>query len=311
MIKFIKNISLFTAPVLVLLLFTEYYCRTQTTFGIKKKYLEANIDSVEVLILGSSHAQNGLNPNFIDAKTSNLAFGGQAISIDYYLLDKYIRKMHSLKTVIMDVSPFRFYDDHNTNNWNGHIYATLYNIDYKITSPSLKDYSLIAADSKFFPSPFINYINPFAIRYKLDRYGFITNDFHDRFEQLNYDSLKISASYKMQHDFTNKEDFKLNRMYLKKIIELCKNNNADILLLSTPVYKTYAAAIPETAKMEVKDMITEYKLLFGINYADYTEDPLFGIKDFKNDNHLNPAGAEKFTKMINTLLQKKKTNTGL
>ena len=167
MTKFIKNISVFIAPILVLFFLNEYYCRTQTTFGIKRKYIENNINSIKVLILGSSHSQNGLNPEFIKYKSSNLAFGGQEISIDYFLLDKYIDQMHNLKTVIFEVSPFRFYIDHNIDSWNGHIYSNLYNINYKITSSfSIKDFSLIISDPIFFTSSVIDYINPFAFKYK-------------------------------------------------------------------------------------------------------------------------------------------------
>ncbi|MFT6843538.1 MAG: hypothetical protein ACJASR_002320 [Psychroserpens sp.] len=303
--KFVINIILFIVPILFLFILNEYYCRTQTTFSIKRKYLENNIKTIKVLILGSSHSQNGLNPEFVEEKSSNLAFGGQAISIDYFLLDKYIDQMNGLKTVIFEVSPFRFYNDHKIGQWNGHIYSNLYNINYKINSLSIKDYSLIISDPKFFNSIFIDYINPLTFKYKLNKYGFVTNDFNDRFEKLKYDSLEIIKSYIMQHDFTDKEIFKLNELFLKKIIQKCKSKKVDIVLLSTPVYISYYSKIPVNAKIEVNNMLNEYKLLFGITILDFSNDKSFSLYDFKNDNHLNSKGAEKLTRKIDSILVNK------
>jgi hypothetical protein len=48
--KFIIKSVLFIAPILLLFAWNEYYCRYQTTFGIKKEYLDNNSNSIEVLI---------------------------------------------------------------------------------------------------------------------------------------------------------------------------------------------------------------------------------------------------------------------
>jgi hypothetical protein len=41
---------------------------------------------------------------------------------------------------------------------------------------------------------------------------------------------------------------------------------------------------------------------FGIQYFDFSESKQFHLKDFKNDNHLNPDGAKIFTVIIDSLL---------
>lgn len=307
--KFIIKSALFIGPILLLFAWNEYYCRTQTTFGIKKEYLENNSNSIEVLILGSSHSQNGLNPEFIDKKSANLAFGGQALSIDYFLFDKYIDRMPNLKTIIFEVSPFRFYTDHDINQWNGHIYSNLYGINYKITSSSIEDYSIVVSDPKYFTKVFIDYLNPSTFKYNLNACGFVTNDFNDRFEKLKYNAEKINNSYSMLHKFTDKEMFKTNESFLKQMIQKCKSKNINAFLVSTPVYKSYAAKIPLNAKKKVDRMLNKYKQLYGITILDYSDDKSFNLYDFKNDNHLTSKGAEKLTKKVNTFVNRKfKTN---
>jgi hypothetical protein len=300
--KFIWSQILFIVPILLMLLSNEYYCYTQTTFSVKKKYLEKNINSFSVLIFGSSHSQNALNPAIMKEKSCNLAFGGQAIAIDYFLLDKYIDRMSDLKTVVFEVSPFRFYYDHNADEWNGHIYSNLYNINYKTTSCSVKNYSLIVSSPKFFTSIFIDYINPIAHKTRLNECGFIINDFNGRFEKLKYDSVEIYNSYIMDRDFSNKELFKLNRLFLRRVIQKCISKKVNVILLSTPVYTSYYSRIPIKAIGEVNSMLDEYKKVFGVTILDFSLDKSFTLQDFKDDNHLNPKGAEKLTQKLDSVV---------
>lgn len=300
--KFIKLLLLFSLPILVFYTANELYCRTATTFAIKKMQFENNLNSVEVLFLGSSHTQNALNPEFISKKTCNLAFGGQPISIDYYLLDKYIDRMPKLKTVFFEVSPHRFYNDLDITAWNGYIYSNLYDIDYKVKPISFSNYSLVFSNYKFFNSIFIDYCNPKSYKYRINEYGFIVNDFNDRFHKLKYDSIRISQSYKMLHEFGDDKNFRINKLFLKKLIVRCKSKDVEVVFLATPLYKTYLDKIPADAKNEVAGLVNKYINEFGISKIDFSEDAKFNIHDFKNDNHLNPDGAKKMTMKTDSLI---------
>lgn len=300
--KFITLIVVFALPFLVLFLLNEYYCRNMTTFAVKKDYLEKNCNAIEVLILGSSHSQNGINPEFLNKKSCNLAFGSQAISMDYFLLDKYIDKMPKLKIVLMEVSPFRFYGDHDITKFNGYIYSNIYKINYKQSSLSLKNYSLVLSNYKYFTSIFYDYLNPYSYKYFVNAQGFVTNDFNDRFDKLKYDSIKINQSFSMEHSFENKELFRMNDLFMKKLIRKCNAKKVKVILLSTPVYKTYQNKIPVNAIMEVDSLLHKYQIEFGVKSIDFSENKDFNIYDYKNDNHLNSNGAKKLTKKIDSLL---------
>jgi hypothetical protein len=300
--KFIKYLILFSIPVLVFLGAVELYCRTQTTFAIKKNYVEKNLGTIETLILGSSHSQNGINPEFLKAKSCNLAFGGQPISIDYFLLEKYMDQMKKLKTVLLEVSPHRLYNELNPNDWNGHVYSNLYDIDYKVEGYSVKNYSFALADVKYFSTIFVDNFNPKIPKPKLNKFGFMINDFQDRFSKLKNDSLKIENSFKMNNKFNNQVNFKTNTVFLSKIIEKCQKNSVKIILIGTPLYRTYNAKIPLKTKIQHQDLVYNLTNRFGIQYYDFSNNKRFHLKDFKNDNHLNPYGAKKNTVIIDSLL---------
>jgi len=137
---------------------------------------------------------------------------------------------------------------------------------------------------------------------KLNQYGFIENDFYDRFSKLNNDSLKIVKTFSMNSKFDNQEDVKINVDFLIKIIKRCQQKNIKIVFMTTPFYTTYYNGIPTKAATQIRNLIKGFSDKYSIPYYDFSNSTRFHLKDFKNDNHLNPDGAKKFTTIIDSLL---------
>lgn len=300
--RFIKYLMLFSIPVVIFIVAAELYCRTQTIFVIKKQHFENNLSTINTLILGSSHFQNGLNPEFLKSNSCNLAYGGQPISIDYFLLNKYIDQMKNLKTVLFEVSPHRLYYEFDPSNWNGHVYSNLYDINYKTEKLSIKNYSLVLSDVKYFSTIFIDNYNPKLIKPKLNTFGFMTNAFPGRFTELENDSIKINQTFKMNSIFDNQKNFKLNMFFLNKIIQECQKKKVEIIFIGTPLYQTYYSKIPLKTEIQVKNALRRVTNKYGIEYYDFSRSKKFYLKDYINDNHLNPNGAKKFTLLIDSIL---------
>jgi hypothetical protein len=299
--KFILLLLIFLLPAIIFVGVIEYDCRTNTVFSFKKKYFERNYDKIELMFIGSSHTQNAINPEFIERKSCNMAFGAQPMSIDYYLLDKYIDKMPKLSTVFLEVSHHRFYVDLNPNDWNGHIYSNLYDIYYNVEKYSIKNYSFLASENKFFTSAFFKKINPTGYKYKLNEFGFIVNDSNDRFSKLKYDTIKINNSFVLDFRFNSKYK-KLNEEFLNRTVQLLQRKNIKVVLFSPPLYKTFYNAIPVDVKAHFDSTINSVKNRYLIDYLNYIEDQNFGVHDYKNDNHLNSDGAKKLCININNAL---------
>lgn len=285
----------------IIFVLAEYNCRYQSTFGIKKIHIEQTKQEDEILILGTSHAQNALNPDFITKKSANLAFAGQTIEINYFLLEKYINQMPNLKMVVFEVSPHAIYMKFDEDEGNGHAYANLYDIFYKVSPYSIKNYSFLFSNFKFFSGIYFDYINPYGIKYIIDKNGFIVNDYYDRFYNLNYDTKKIEDSFVMNHGFNRKDLLPLNKLYINKAKDLCQKKGVKLLFITTPFYESYEKKIPEEAKEDMQN-IFDGEAKIEIKYADFSKDKNFTVRDFKNDNHLNPDGAKKFTLKINELI---------
>ncbi len=92
--------------VLCLLLFEIGLSRVDNSYTFKKRLLHDQAHSIQVLVLGSSHAYYGINPDYFSLKGFNLANVSQPLRYDYALLERYAPKCPDLKVVIMAISDF-------------------------------------------------------------------------------------------------------------------------------------------------------------------------------------------------------------
>lgn len=108
--KFILRTFLLILPLLLLLTAAEMYLRSlPNPSRAKNAWLIAHADSVEVLILGSSHSYYGLTPEVFGPKAYNAAQVSQTLRYDNFILDHYA--FRSLRTVILPISDFSFHED--------------------------------------------------------------------------------------------------------------------------------------------------------------------------------------------------------
>src|SRR5688572_26582080 len=108
--RFILNLIKFCLPFLIVvggfLTYAEYTLQFYPSeFQLKAQYLKKDKDKINVLILGSSHNQNAINPEYVeDFNCSNLAFGGQDIRIDSALFNEVVDQLSGLKFVVFEIS---------------------------------------------------------------------------------------------------------------------------------------------------------------------------------------------------------------
>ena len=92
--RLILRLSVFAILLVVLLAIIEVIARkAPNTYKDKERIMLSTLsDSVEVLVLGSSHNYYGLNPQLIKKSCYNLANTSQTIYYDDYLMKSYIMK---------------------------------------------------------------------------------------------------------------------------------------------------------------------------------------------------------------------------
>ncbi|MBO4815546.1 MAG: hypothetical protein J5507_01045 [Clostridia bacterium] len=252
-------------------------------------------NSINVLVLGSSHAYSSFNPYLIEEQTGLITYDfctqQQPIWITYYYLKEAL-KYQTPKYLILEV----------------HM-AVANNEDY-----SEEQVNRDAIDKMKFS---LNKIN--AIRTSVQNindqisYYFSIIKYHSRYKEINENDKKTAFSgYTINNkgyiglpktdykcDYKNYENEEIEKIhdksedYLKRIIKLSKENNIKLILVKTPaVYSEN-----EYKKLNYINKIAVENDIMFLNYIKNIEALYLDFNnDFYDKGHLNKLGSEKFTK---------------
>jgi hypothetical protein len=307
--KFLRSFSKFILPFIILVVAIELYVLYfPSTFNRKAHYLHDNMGTAELLVLGSSHSQNALNPEFLQLKTVNLANPGQDVQIDSALFFRYVPDMKQLKMVILELDYFTLEEKNDKENFRLPWYKRFFGIElYPI--PLKSQISIYASSPSFFNKVLVDAINPKKTTYHINQYGFITNDFPGVMKDQNFDSLSLAQTAKERlkntHTKESVENLLFNRSKLNSMISYCNANKKQVLLLSNPMYTTYINNELK-GKIERKKQYLDSLLQAApsVHYYNYEQDPRFTVYDFKNDDHLNSDGAKKYTLIVDSIVNR-------
>ncbi len=297
---------LFSLPIIVIIVFVEYYLRTQTMFTKKRDYAEKNLENIEVLFLGSSQVGESIYPEYTNKASINLAGPGQTIPIDYYLLKKYINEMPKLKVLVFEIAPHRLYNDFKMNTRIAYMYSNLYGIRHKVDPYSYKNHSFLFSDFQFYSSIFYKLI--ISKKQIISNYGKTNTVVDGRFFDLKYDTTEIDKSFVMVHKLNDEKQFQKSVKYIDEVVEICRNKRIKLIFISPPFYKTYYSKIPEKAKKETNLLLNRYLIENNIRNFDLSDGSklkFLNVYDYADDHHLNFKGGKKFTLFVDSVLNLK------
>jgi len=306
MTLFLKRACLFSLPIIVTAVCLEVYIKSsESAYLLKSSYFKGQ--EYEGIVLGSSHNQNAINPEYFSMKTCNVAMGSQDLKTDLLLLKKSIEHNPNLKYVILEMSYHRFRENPK-NYWRNSINEYFYDINVS-KEVNFSKYFLLSSNLKFFRNFFGQILSSRKHVYNYNQFGFDKNDFDGIFKQMNYDEKKIIQTAKKRLRSNNRsgpDSLVILRAvsYLKKINEICIKNNIRLVLVAPPVYKTYSNEFREfnlNRRSKIIDLL--YKVNPNLLWLNFEKSNSFNINHFKNDDHLNANGARLFTTMLNDSLK--------
>ncbi len=303
--KLIIKGLLFLCPLLIIVAVWEYQLNKVVNSYYKKRHvLEAGLSSTEVLVLGNSHDLYGINPAYFSRKGYNLADVSQSLFYDENITLKYLDKMPSLKYVFIDVSYFSLWyqlKNDPIENWRDYFYAQYWNIKY----PDLHWYNLNLYSKILIYSPreALQYaMKGFHVDLAQDisNYGWqplITIGANNNNPQ-HVDSLTI-ARIKYLDGFCKADCFNDNIGYLDSLIIQLDKYHVMPILITTPVTPLFLKYADERKISETDSVLTAISRRYNCGYINYLQDTRFVDSDFADADHLNPAGAAKFSKFLN------------
>lgn len=263
----------------------------------KSHWMDRHAEEVQVLVLGSSNTNRAVIPNGLGlGRGFSCAGSSQDIQNDYWILQRYIDRMDSLKYVVLDLN-----------------YLSLFlNIDYDEDYAALrKKYAIywgnphcsVSALERLEVSRF-NWLVWW--QETLSRTDTIHEDGHASLavepyndEYWRYYGWRTALEHTKVNDSTAMTIYSGNMACLRKIAEICAGRGVTVVLLSCPVHEYFRSFI-EQRQLDVLHAATDSLCAeyHNVVYMDYMASPLFTADDMSNANHLNRRGALRFTQMV-------------
>jgi len=305
--KFVIKTFQIAIPLLTTLVILEVLTLNlpDDSYRVVKNYIENNQDSIEMIILGSSHNTSGVNPNFINIKSANLANGSQPLEYDNFFVEKYAKELPNLKYIILEYSYHSLWNNPtSTMSWRGYYYHKYFNCNLNVKKYSIKKISdfLIQPDRNFERLYDYYFLKGVAMTENNDTKGWELMD--GNFDGRNYEEVLESGEKKYRNywkDFYKEENMDLNIKYLTNIFSICKENQLKLIVVTPPVFESYSKYISHNKYELMQRVIKDFKNKYQFEYYNYFYDDSFKLEDFYNHNHLNSSGSTKYSLLLNEI----------
>ena len=299
--SFISKILLFSSFVIAFISIGELLVRrVPNPYSYKHQWMLNNAKDVETLVLGSSHTYFGINPEKFTAETFNLAFTSQNFEYDYFLLNQYVERCTSLKNLILPISYFSMFSNRfeDKDSW-------WYAINYKIymncdIHSDFSKYNFEFFHPSVYKGKLLSILKP-SENLQCTELGMGTA-YDIKNKTNNWNDAEAAIERHTVKDYSKLED---NRGFLNKIIALCKDKDINVILITTPTWHTYYNGLNKVQLAKMHEVID--KLLRNnehVKYYDFLTDDRFVEDDFYDCDHLSNIGANKFSEILNSLIEK-------
>lgn len=263
----------------------------------------------DILILGDSRAKSAFLPEELSGSAINLAEGGSTAVEAYYTLKDYLEHMGTPKQVILSISSYHFTSFDGF--WTRSVYFDFLSYGQaKEVIRSAKDFGEKDA-LKEAGGDSIFTLWEYKIKAPTKYMSPIINSFGENRKAVNeeaYEEMVSSKGFKSfvswwptsaEHDM---EEFRLLKTldhYYRMTIDLCVENGIEVYSVNTPLI---ADTFDEAEKIwkpfgsYFEELKADYpKEQYPLVHID-TEFQSYDNKYFDDADHLNPEGAEKFSR---------------
>lgn len=242
----------------------------------------------DAIVLGSSHAYRGYNPDvFKNYKLDmyNLGTSNQHMMCTHYIVKNFITK-DNCKLLVLDM-----FDKVFANNDIESKSDIIQNVNDDKTAI---DVALSSNDIRAFNMITLRYFNKTIDPLNIDTLGYNNGFLVSRklLDPKKKDKEKMNWKYEAERS---------QKKYLSQLLAHCNKNGIRIVAVSHPAPAIYPMVDHDKFLKDVRPLFEKYK----VKYYDYTHYPeMGGIIYYSDPTHLNHLGAIKFNKIfINDLIK--------
>lgn len=300
--RFLLIISSFALPLMVAGIAVEVALRhLPNDYAYKSRWLADHAESVEVLVLGSSHGLSSIRPDLMTLRTFNAAHVSQTLAFDRHILEQVIQCDDSLRWVVLPMSYFSLVEEMKDNIewWREKNYCIYYGYPSHPLNPLYHSEVIGAPKIKDDIINLVRYWTEGTTLRDTDSLGYR----HRNPATSDYDWDSDGHARAMLHTRqVGTSTIQRNRSHVEHIADLCRQHGVQMLLVTTPAHRAYTSCLDNSQLNEV----TQFCLSLAetnshIRYLNLLNDPRFNNADFHDADHLDDEGATKLTAIIDSL----------
>lgn len=285
--KFIKEIFKFSIiPLIFLVTFSLLiYCIS--------KVIDYKLNpGITEIYIGDSHIECAVNDSLLNSG-KNVSTNSESFYFSYYKLKKLVEENQNIETVYLGLS-YHSLSNYYDQFTNGE-YSPSVSPKYFYVLPVIEKFRLGYWNLKNL-STFIKGVLSESYRYLFKDVTFSSGGYSNNFTNTMASKTSMEKRLEFQY-YTNKKlhDFsEINLLYLSKIIELCRTNQIDLVVLSTPLHPYYKSKVPVIYINKLNEIVNIYNLKV-IDFSDLTLSDSCFIPD---GDHLSVKGANQMPKEL-------------
>ncbi len=302
--KFIRRLLIFLLPVIGFITWWEYgLSQMQNSYTLKKSQLEEQAPSIQVLVLGPSHALRGVDPDCFSIKGYNAANFQQSLFYDTRITLKYLDKMPALRVVLIDISyPSLWFQVHDCEEpMRDYFYSDYWKIKY----PLIKWYD-IRNYSKILQVGNENAWGYAMKNFKVDLApGYLSNGWAIGGKKGPITDSAGHAMVEMHEKEMKPDNYATNINDLIMFIKELQKRNIQPIFFIPPFSNCYNKYMYKSRLKTIDSTVDELCKTYQCKWYDFHDDTRFCDSNFREVTHLNKGGAIKFSKIIDEEILKK------
>lgn len=292
--QLLKDIAL-TLGVFVLICVTAEFCifpHYSNWYSAKYNYVDTHRDSIRILIMGNSYAENSINPEQVGTGAFDLAVSARWIYYDMQLVEDFVPRMSKLEAVVFPMGyKMPFWSSHhfpeNHFDYIDFVHEKYMHCWYDRFPDNVIRWSAIIQGG--------NEVNVFATRIDVPKQW---TGYAPLFgQQAKGWTVDITSDIIDAEDA--EEQVQEYTQYLTRMAKVCAENGVRLIVVTPPCHDTFVDDTRPEGIARVHRIIDDVRKEYSIEYKDYLQDPAYRADSlYYNCSHLNDVGATRFGAQI-------------
>ncbi|WP_435137726.1 hypothetical protein [Formosa sp. A9] len=299
--QFLKLLVIFIAPILIIGGAIEVLLRQiPNDYKQKAAYLSSNANTIETLILGSSHSLYGINPDYLKGNAFNASFVSQTPDVDWAILQQYQNQLTNLKTIIIRLSYASLFETLSETNeaWRLKDYNLYFHLQQDYTFKQHSELLSVKLQNNL--NRIYNYYVLGVSETSITQSGWGINAHVTPPENLEQAGINVAQ----RHTISDLSQYHFNTDNFKAIAAFCETRNIQLVVITLPGYKSYNSYMDKTQWQKTEDFGKFLDSTYTTcTYLNFLNDESFTAQDFFDGDHLNAQGAKKLSVKLQELLK--------